>query len=462
MTVNINDAKRIRILIALTALKHKPKDVSIADLRDQFPLSGNRNEGNENGSWRDRALKLEEEVNELKRKYNEELAELNALRELSRPESNASKAKKKKKLNPAVESRIASDTSATSSRSFGASEDLRTVTAPELSSPLNLYDSYHRLFQLSSSISSKSSHSMHRQLVLSATSVLQALASSLQTAFDPQGSTKITLTFVNGFNTILCSTLSRAMILLSSLKPNTGKKRPGSAALKVNLDKFFTVLACDIVVPIIKSFSRLSENALLPILSTGRGKRRRGAGSDTSGADGMMCGTTLQGLLAILRDILAFLSASKHDETLQLLDLMKASLISEIERLFIPDGTTLTIEVSPFIISAATVSTEESKTQLVAKLSRKDRIHLLARKNALWYLCAIAQDVFSTTTATRAKGSTPGPVREKADIILSRLMIRCSGATSPESGLGPRGVGKMSDTERAMIHSVIEKIWLAE
>ncbi|KAL5495763.1 DBP3 [Sanghuangporus weigelae] len=446
-----------------TRMRHRPKDVSleayVLDLHRQFPLIEDRESGSHDPTWRDRALKLEKEVNNLKRKYEEDLAELSILRKSSQPEGGT---KKKRKLNSTREGRDGSGASAVSTLQYfvGSSEELAAeIVAPELSGALSLFNSYSKLFRLSSVLRSQSDpdpSSYPVQLLSSATNVFLELGKALQTALSSDGSEKLSSGLVDNFNVIISSTLSWTASTLNEIESSSRKGARRYNFPSEQLNALFSSLTDNIVIPIIKLFTRLSDAALVPILSSTRRPQRLGEDPSTPCMKAI-----LQGFVVILKGIIASISKTHSSYAQSLLDIMKLTVIAEIELLWTrQDGTTLDTGDS-FPSVDATTALVDSCMLSVARLSRRERIRRLARKNALWYLCVIARDVLSSqVTISKSEGPSSDVAQEKFDVTLSSILVRCTGSISTSSGMEARRPFSMSDVEKGMIVSVIENIWL--
>ncbi|KAL5535053.1 hypothetical protein ACEPAF_3146 [Sanghuangporus sanghuang] len=463
MPSTVTDAQRIRVAIAFIALRHRPKDVSleayVLDLHRQFPLIEDREGGSHDPTWRDRALKLEEEVTNLKRKYEEDLAELSVLRKSSRPEVGT---KKKRKLNPADEGRDDSIASAVSTLQHftGSSEELAAeIVAPGLSGALSLFNSYSKLFRLSSVLRSRSDPGPPKypvQLLSSATNVFRELGKALQTALSSDGPGKLSSELVLDFNVIISSTLSWTASTLNEIESISRKRARRSTLPNEQLNALFSSLAGTIVIPIIKSFTRLSDADLVLILSSTRQPQRSGEDASTPCMKAI-----LQGFVVSLKGIVATVSKIHSSYAQSLLDIMKLSVIAEIELLWTRQDK-MTLDTGDSFPSVdATTPPIGSCILPVARLSRRERIQRLSRKNALWYLCVIARDVLSSqVTIPKSEGPSSDIAQEKFDITLSSILVRCTGSVSTSSGMEARRPFGMSDVEKGMIVSVIENIWL--
>ncbi|KAL5518480.1 hypothetical protein ACEPAH_162 [Sanghuangporus vaninii] len=462
----VTDAQRIRVAIAFVALRHKPKDVSfeayVLDLHRQFPLIEDLEGGSHDPTWRDRALKLEEEVNNLKRKYEEDLTELSVLRKNSRLETGT---KKKRRLNPTCEERDDSVASAISTlpalqHFTSSSEELAAeIVAPELSGALSLFNSYSKLYRLSSVLRSRSDPgppSYPVQLLSSSTNVFRELGKAFQTALVSDGPQKLSSGLVDNFNVIISSTLSWTASTLNEVESSSRKRARRYTLLNEQLNALFSSLAGSIVIPIIRSFSRLSDADLVLILSSTR--QPQTSGEDPSSP---CMKAILQGFVVILKGIIASISKIHSPYAQSLLDIMKLTVIAEIELLWKRQDK-MTLDTGDSFPSVdATTPPIDSCTLPVARLSRRERIQRLSRKNALWYLCVIARDVLSSqVTIPKSEGPSSDIAQEKFDITLSSILVRCTGSVSTSSGMEARRPLGMSDVEKGMIVSVIENIWL--
>ncbi|KAL5534728.1 hypothetical protein ACEPAG_1192 [Sanghuangporus baumii] len=445
-----------------TRMRHRPNDLSleayVLDLHRQFPVNKDRESGSGDRTWRGRALKLEEEVYKLKRKYEEDLAELSVFRNSSRPETGM---KKKRKLNPTRDGRDGSVANAVSTLQHvtSSSEELAAeIVAPELGGALSLFNSYSKLFRLSSVLRSQSDPGPSNypvQLLSSATNVFRELGKALQTALTSDGSEKLSLGLVDNFNVILSSTLSWTASTLIEIESSSRKRARGSLPNE-QLNTLFSLLAGNIVIPIIKSFTRLSHAALTPILSSTCQPQK--SGEDPSNP---CVKAILQGFIVVLKGVIASICKIHSSYAQNLLDIMKLTVIAEIELLWARQDKTTLDTGDSFLSGDATTPLIDSCMLPVARLSRRERIQRLARKNALWYLCVIARDVLSSqVTIFRSEGPSSDVAQERFDVALSSMLVRCTGNISTSSGMEARRSFSMSDVEKGMIVSVIENVWL--
>ncbi|KAG1839306.1 hypothetical protein DFJ58DRAFT_107783 [Suillus subalutaceus] len=108
----------VRLAIAFTVLKHKPKDQSIPsyllDLQSHFPVSDDSQATSDEGAWRNHALSLERELESLMQKREDDEAELvrlrqNATKDIPDDLDTAPQKKKTKKAGKAQELQLQDD-----------------------------------------------------------------------------------------------------------------------------------------------------------------------------------------------------------------------------------------------------------------------------------------------------------------------------------------------------------------
>lgn len=332
---------------------------------------------------------------------------------------------------------------------------------PALHEALHILSSYHKLHQLVCVERSQDDGlPTPSRLLHSATLVLQAVAKTLRTILLPTSSKLIcTHAVISDVNSVLCSTLSRVILLLDAggADKRTSRNIPKPPDLP-SLNSLVAVLASDIVVPLIKAFANLSENMLTDGLLDVRRHlpdhvTRRGLVLERYN---VMLGE----LLTTLREIIVTIRL-ENQFRLDLLNVIRLSAIAEIERIYTLFGKESADNIHPPspVCEALYV---DPRIRPVTSLGRHDRLLRLGRKDALWYLCAVINDAVVPKTAIYHESATFSAVQSKSEVVLSTLLDRCSVLDSIDPQGGSEKMLKMDTVEKGMVVSVVEKIWLVE
>ncbi|KAI5119785.1 hypothetical protein M0805_006583 [Coniferiporia weirii] len=426
---------------ALIALRHRPNNCSIAsyvlDLRCRFPLFVGPDVTSD-GCWRDRTLALEEEINTLKRKFEEDLAVI---------------------LRSDVREAL---------KDLGAETNL-----PKLNESLLLFSSFQKLLQTPMITSSElGSQTPVNRLFHSANQVLQALGNAIRMIVQSQHNFKDPLNAIRGIDVILRFVLTHVVSICSSLdgaRPMNKLRQSRSQEhdLLPLLELFFGTLALDLVIPIVKSFDRLYQEVYLSISYEAKHRRKKSHSNAVAGAYQIHpdIQTTLY---ALLKGILPTTRLSdgklaplygKFSEAIVL------SAVAEIARLWTPIATSPSDSSSEQ--NAVPDNANQHPSMIPAKLTRRQRVHRLARKDAIWHLCAITRDhlsfIMTNSTSNALKSSgTPSTnvIQGKYDKMLSNILVTCK--DDLHSGLTVRATKDMSKVERGMAMGIIEMAWLGD
>ncbi|KAJ7795722.1 hypothetical protein B0H14DRAFT_101238 [Mycena olivaceomarginata] len=266
-----SDADRLRIAIALTALKSKPADQSCASyvlkLRATFPPS-TPTAPTTDGSWKTHALALEKELAGLKEKYEAEQAKTlitsAALLCDAPPSSNQSVKRKPKKKAAANHQDL-------------PHADLETVleglhARPEFASlptSNSLFSSVSAFQQLTSALwsSEVAVTAAQRSIVLSSTKrALTCLATVLHSILCSQNITVASQVLtLQTLASILHHVVSSSVPLLLR-KPKRSTNQPGTVSSLLN--KLLDALITSIFSPVVESFLPLSQRYLVSLFPT--------------------------------------------------------------------------------------------------------------------------------------------------------------------------------------------------
>lgn len=326
---------------------------------------------------------------------------------------------------------------------------------PELHDVLNIFSSYNKLHQLAYVEQSQEDHlRASGRLLHSATLVLRAVAKTLRTILTPSSKLICTQAVIADVNAVLCSTLSRVILLLGTGGADKKKSKNTSKPPDLpSLNSLFAVLASDIVVPLIKAFGNLSK-AMLPAVFLATKRHLQGSVTQSE-LEPAHRNATLDGLLTTLKDIGATVS-SENRFGLGLLNVIRLSAIAEIDRIYTLSGKEPTDVINPL-----SPVYESPRVCPVTSLSRRERLLRLGRKDALWYLCAVINDAILPKNPTRHESVMFAVVQSESEAALSTILGRCSVPESITPYRGQERLLKMDMVEMGMVASVTEKIWLA-
>ncbi|KAJ7652055.1 hypothetical protein DFH06DRAFT_1206645 [Mycena polygramma] len=413
MTGLASDADRLRIAIALTALKFKPADESCASyvlqLRSIFPPSIPAAPTTD-GSWKNHALALEKELAGLKEKYEAERikALANSTAPVSDTAPNGSVSVKRKPKKKATDKRLDAPVQV----------DLETLledlsNRPEfvcLPASDSLFSSCCAFQQLASALSTSevAVTAAQRSLLLSTTiraltavsNVLRPILRSPELSVVSQASTLQTL---SGFVHHLVS----SSLPFFLRKPKRGADGP--ATISPRLNKFLDALISSIFIPVLESFSPLSRRYLEFLLPTT--------------PPTILPADLRPDVLQLFQSAFSPLVSAPSGYEANLRATIALTALRELESLFPPRRTD---------------DTHPPRT-------RDNRISGLVRKDTLWYLCTILHILF---TPPKDWVPTAGAVSHRQIVdALARISSRCRKCQSPPQTAGTTDTCNTPDRE---------------
>ncbi|KAJ7232849.1 hypothetical protein B0H12DRAFT_1239503 [Mycena haematopus] len=387
-------ADKLRIAIALTALKFKPASQSCASyvlqLRAAFPPSASTAPATDE-LWKTHALTLEKELADLKQKYEAE--QIKTLITPSAPVSDAApnnsqsvKRKPKKKATAsAVDAPPHVDLETVLETLSGRPEFASLPTSTSLFSSLSAFQ------ELTSALHSSevAPTAGQRSLLLSTTKrALTGLASVLHPILrSPNISVASQVLTLQTLASLVNHLVSSCLPFLLR-KPKRGTNQPGTVSLLLNqlLDSLLT----SILVPVVESLLPLSRRYLtflFPIMP-----------STIVPAD--IRSKVLHLFQSAFHPLISVSSAYEVD----LRATIALTALRELETLFPPPRT--------------------DNTRLPR--THAHRLNALVRKDALWHLCTVLHIVFAPPKDCSKSGSFAGAIAERkiADSF-SRIANRC-------------------------------------
>lgn len=322
-------------------------------------------------------------------------------------------------------------------------------------------------------------------LSTSAIQLLQAVGELLREILQPHSQTQENASeIVEAIDMILDALLSCVLEAVAESFANSGSSKHFES--KSLLDAFLGSLTLDILIPLMKAYAHLTRLMFTSMFqgtkSTGKKASRPGAISSSS----QPLSDVLPGLLALLKRVLAKLrdgSARILPRTGEILDFVALSAVTEISKLWMIDSKLIyTLSDGQNQGTAITVGHNNERTGQVddprpdreTRLTRSDRIYRLARKEALWYLTAIAHEAMNPTSgpvrevSPKSTGSSElsGLAQERTTDILSGLLVQCTSELYLEEGGAhftqtcENDLLHMDGTERGLIMGLVERAWL--
>ncbi|THH12138.1 hypothetical protein EW145_g169 [Phellinidium pouzarii] len=334
-----------------------------------------------------------------------------------------------------------------------------------LSDALRLFSSYEKLMLASTIRSSQpDSQALWKPLLSSSVEVLRALGNVLHMVVHSRSTLKEPLKILRGVDSILHSVMACVFSIPAfTEKIKTVNKVPHPCSQKCDLtsalDIFFGTLALDLVIPIVKSFGRLSQEIYLSAL---RGTRHQKQISHSDGVSGVLppCLDIRPDLSAMVKGILSTMysydgeiivsSSGEFSEAVLL------SALAEISR---------TWNLSVPIDKSADVQFG-LQSLLVAKPNRSERVHRLVRKDVLWYLCIVVHDCLSIKAPSRIDvvGNptihTTTLIRTRLEDAISELLVHCT--SNLHSEFGTAGTPAMYEVEKGMLMGIVERAYLGD
>ncbi|KAJ7652058.1 hypothetical protein DFH06DRAFT_1206673 [Mycena polygramma] len=399
MTGLASDVDRLRIAIALTALKFKPADEScvsyVLQLRSIFPPSIPAAPTTD-GSWKTHALALEKELAGMKQKYDAERIKslANPTAPVSDTAPSGSQSVKRKPKKKATDKRLDAPVQV----------DLETLledlsSRPEfvsLPASDSLFSSCCAFQQLASALSTSevAVTGAQRSLLLSTTlraltavsNVLRPILRSPELSVVSQASTLQTLS-------VFVHHLVSSSLPFFLRKPKRGADGP--ATISPRLNKFLDALISSIFIPVLESFSPLSRRYLESLLPT--------TPSTILPVDLRL--DVLQLFQSAFSPLVS--APSAYDANLRATTALTA--LREFENLFPP----------------------RRKDDTRLPWTRNNRITALVRKDTLWYLCTVLHVLF---TPPKDWVPTAGTVSQRQIVdALARISSRCRKCQTPQT-----------------------------
>ncbi|KAG2126887.1 uncharacterized protein EDB93DRAFT_1332763 [Suillus bovinus] len=388
----------VRLAIAITVLKHKPKDQSIPsyllDLQSHFSFSDDSQKTSDGHAWRNHALSLERELESLKQKREEDEAELvhlrqNATKDLPDDSDVVPSKKKTKKV--------------------GKTQELQLR---DNDWPAKRGERLNATGQLSSSLTGA---------FTSLQSVLNSVSS--QTGDGPLGNSGLLAAITRTINAI-GKFLDLQNILTSSVPMELNETRIAMASpllvhlLRVALPALFhqdisnssstavSRLVDTLFVPIVCSFTPVSRAYIMHHLDASLVKKsskgRKGSEKVSKPPSQTLVPDPRMDLLTLLGEALNTLDSisPRHSGyTDGIRERIALESIRALESLLSTTTTDGTIG-SNATSEEASCGPESSQASNLHKrrtvLDRKDRLESLVRKDATWYLCHILNSCVST------------------------------------------------------------------
>ncbi|KAJ7226141.1 hypothetical protein GGX14DRAFT_132181 [Mycena pura] len=433
-----SSADRLRIAIALTALKFKPADESCASyvlqLRSIFPPS-EPVAPTSDGSWKTHALALEKDLASLKEKYDAKRINELAVPPPSAvdPPPNASQSTNRKPKKKTADVRL--DLPARTSLEGvlnGLASQPNYILEPGSDMLFSSFSAFQQVVSALQYSSEAAVTTAERSLLLSTTKrALCALANILHPILC---STEITV----ASQTATLQTLTNLVHhLASSALPLLLRKKNTVSPL---LNKLLDALLTSVFYPVLESLSALSNrymNFLFPLKK-----------SDTLPAD------VRPDVLHLFQCAFSPLVSIPSAFQANLRSTLALAALREFENIFPP--------------RRPAAATALPQTHLA-------RVSALARKDAIWYLCAVLHVLFAPAEDGSTSGSAPAGTEVFARRIVdafSRIVARCrrcqEGASVPgaadESGPNeaPRNVLDLEVIDEVgygMILGVMERYW---
>lgn len=322
-------------------------------------------------------------------------------------------------------------------------------------------------------------------LSTSAIQLLQAVGELLRAILQPHSQTPENASeIVEAIDVILNALLSCVLEAAAETYANSGSSKHFDS--KSLLDAFLGSLTLDILIPLMKAYAHLTRFMFTSMFqgtkSTGKKASRPGAINSSS----QPLSDALPGLLALLKRVFAKLrdgSARILPHTGEILDFVAHSAVTEISKLWMIDSKLIyTLSDGQNEGTAITVGRNNGRLEQVddprpdreTRLTRNDRIYRLARKEALWYLTAIAHEAMNPTSGAvrevspKSTGSSElsGLAQERITDILSDLLVQCTSELYHEEGGAhltqtcENDLLHMDGTERGLIMGLVERAWL--
>ncbi|KAJ7051218.1 hypothetical protein C8F01DRAFT_1176264 [Mycena amicta] len=411
------DPDKLRIAIALTALKFKPADVSCASyvlqLRSIFPPSQPA-APTVDGSWRTHALSLEKEMASLKEKYDaERIKTLSAPPPLppssSEPPPSSNPSTKKKSKKKGSDKRVDSEPR---TRLKGIQTELASLPGSD-----SLFSSLSSFQQLASALETDETTAAQRSLLLRTTQlVITAVSSVVQPILMTSE-----LTVDSQSATLQCLSNLLPQLLSSALSILMRKTTSVSSLVNKLLDSVILLL----FTPILESFVPLCNrylNHLFPLRP-----------AELLPVD--LRPDVLQLFQGALKPLISTPTAFQHN----LRNTLALTALTHLEALF-PPSRELDVQ------------------------THTSRVSALARKDAVWYLCTVLHLLFAPPTHSGLAPTSDGLSFFERRIVdaLTQIVGRCRASKSPVTAtahLVSDHDDSDNEVEHGMILGVLERYW---
>lgn len=388
----------VRLAIAITVLKHKPKDQSISsyllDLRSHFSTSDDSQATYDEDAWRTHALSLERELESLKQKREENEAELihlrqNAAKDMPDNSEVAPQKKKTKKAGKTQEPQL-------QDYDLSAKREERLNATVQFSPSLTA--AFTSLRSILNSVSSQTGDEPPRNSRL-----LAAITRTINTIGKFLGlqniSTSSVPTELNESRIAMASPLL-VYILRVALPALFGHDTSNSSSIAVSR------LIGTLFVPIVYSFSLVSRAYIMHHLDESLAKKtskiRKGNEKVPKPPSQTLVPDPRADLLTLLSEAMNTLdsiSPRYFEYTAGIRERIALESIRTLESLYpvrTTEGTTGS-NATPNEASRGPESLQAPNPhRRRTLLGRQDRLEALARKDATWYLCHILNSCMST------------------------------------------------------------------
>ncbi|TDL15842.1 hypothetical protein BD410DRAFT_795984 [Rickenella mellea] len=475
----------------------------VLQLQARFPLRASKaNNTKEFDRWKERAFILESELEVLKKRFEVNSAELQILQATSTAQNdsrvqpqcaNQSVAPKKKKRKVAQEESNQSNAMDallgrrtrpqdvlgidTVAKGFG----IELFSHPRES--MNMLSAYRKLLLLRESNPDThsmkhsnpcdSSHSTFRNaIVLAATDLVQASGSVLSFMISRKFSTEDTEEVFQTMDDTLCSAVESVnSAWMTRTKFNikeTSTLETADPARDSYISAFLSSLLNNFITPLLGSFMPLSVHLISSRLSPAQTAKHVATPHDRDSEGRIVISDPRPMIYASLRKITMSLHENSHKNPLCLQlkgveDFIVMAAAKETRRLWhlpeVSSNRPITRSTEADLQHDHVAESNPSRRSL----TRSERMHLLARKDALWYLCAMMQDISLSSRSQPSASNTSTMVQalitDKARDVLSDLLnISISLNLDTTSAHGDN----ISEVERCMILATIERLWMAE
>jgi hypothetical protein len=274
------------------------------------------------------------------------------------------------------------------------------------------------------------------------------------------------------------SDIIRSVLLSTSPFLFTSKDPADTRLSFVNDDILFSCISQELVIPFIKAFKEWTLKACACAFK----EKRESVSTSSELGSSVVLMHSCNNLLTILENAVSILLQNATNSKkirgnssnfLCLIDVVRQTAVSQILQLFCPK-VDASIESATLISENGSAHTAtSSRLQRLTKPDHKTRTIRIARKNALWYLCAVINLTFShsirtfesNASSSNSKMTPHGEdlAKAKMEDSLTRLLSLCAHSTSTRSCAMTsgkwEGENTLDDVERGMIMAIGEKFW---